>query len=80
MTADVSIRNATKVFGAFRALDDVSLDIAAGEFIVLLGPSGCGKTTLLSILGGFIDPTSGTVAIGRGSRSITERALERASA
>ena len=57
MTADVSIRNATKVFGSFRAPDDVSLDIAAGEFIVLLGPSGCGKTTMLSILGGFIDPT-----------------------
>jgi spermidine/putrescine transport system ATP-binding protein len=64
MTADVSIRNATKVFGAFRALDDVSLEIAAGEFIVLLGPSGCGKTTLLSILGGFIEPSSGMIAIG----------------
>ena len=64
MTADVSIRNATKVFGSFRALDGVSLNIAAGEFIVLLGPSGCGKTTLLSILGGFIEPTSGTISVG----------------
>lgn len=64
MTADVSIRNASKIFGTFQALDDVSLEIAAGEFIVLLGPSGCGKTTLLSILGGFIEPTSGMIAIG----------------
>ncbi len=64
MTADVSIRNATKTFGAFRALDSISLDIAAGEFIVLLGPSGCGKTTLLSILGGFLEPSEGTIAIG----------------
>ncbi len=64
MTASVSIRNLTRTFATFKALDDVWLDIAAGEFIVLLGPSGCGKTTLLSILGGFLTPTSGTVKIG----------------
>ena len=56
-----------KVFGrgeaAFRALDDVSLDIRAGEFFTLLGPSGCGKTTLLRLLAGFERPTSGTIML-----------------
>lgn len=64
MTASVNIQNITKTFGAFNALNDLSLTIDAGEFIVLLGPSGCGKSTLLSIIGGFLTPTSGKVFIG----------------
>jgi spermidine/putrescine transport system ATP-binding protein len=63
MTADVSIRGVRHDFGNYTALHDINLNIAAGEFIVLLGPSGCGKTTLLSILGGFIEPTAGQVLI-----------------
>jgi putative spermidine/putrescine transport system ATP-binding protein len=47
-----------------RALDDVSLNVAAGEFVSLLGPSGSGKTTLLGILGGFIQSSSGSVHFG----------------
>ena len=64
MTADVTLHNVTKTFGDFTALNEISLDIEAGEFIVLLGPSGCGKSTLLSIIGGFLAPTSGKVLIG----------------
>src|SRR5438105_7978612 len=45
-----------KKFGALRAVDRLSLDIAAGEFFALLGPSGCGKTTLLRMLAGFETP------------------------
>ena len=61
---NVEIRRASKHYGAVRALDDVSLNVAAGEFVSLLGPSGSGKTTLLGILGGFIQPSSGSIHFG----------------
>ena len=64
MTAPLTVRDLSHTFGHHRALENVNLTVQPGEFIVLLGPSGCGKTTLLSILGGFITPTSGTVDIG----------------
>ena len=64
MTAPLIVQGLSHHFGTLAALRDVNLTIEPGEFIVLLGPSGCGKTTLLSILGGFITPTSGTVTIG----------------
>ena len=64
MTADVALDAVTHRFGAFTALRGVHLHIEAGRFAVLLGPSGCGKTTLLSIIGGFLVPTVGTVRIG----------------
>lgn len=59
----IQIQNVTKAFGKVKAVDNVSLDILAGEFFVLLGPSGCGKTTLLRMIAGFEQPTSGRVLI-----------------
>ncbi|MEV0634811.1 ABC transporter ATP-binding protein [Streptomyces sp. NPDC050619] len=50
-------------FGSYQAVDGISLDIAAGEFLCLLGPSGCGKSTLLSALAGFTPATSGTITV-----------------
>ncbi|MFD4501460.1 ABC transporter ATP-binding protein [Streptomyces sp. NPDC058457] len=50
-------------FGSFHAVDGITLDIAAGEFLCLLGPSGCGKSTLLSALAGFVRPSEGVLTV-----------------
>ena len=60
----VRLRGVTKAFGAFVAVDDISLDIYEREFFSLLGPSGCGKTTLLRMLAGFEHPTGGSIELG----------------
>lgn len=59
----ITLTSVTKQFGDTVAVDDVSLQIEGGEFFSLLGPSGCGKTTTLSIIGGFVYPTTGEVRI-----------------
>jgi spermidine/putrescine transport system ATP-binding protein len=63
MSALVEVRDVTKKFGDFTALDHVSLEIAEGEFMTFLGPSGCGKTTCLRLISGFEQPTSGQILI-----------------
>jgi spermidine/putrescine transport system ATP-binding protein len=61
--SDVVIKNISKFFGDFRALNNVSLEIKKGEFFSLLGPSGCGKTTLLRIIAGFENPDKGELTL-----------------
>jgi iron(III) transport system ATP-binding protein len=63
MTA-ITLKGITKHFGQTVAVDHVDLVINSGELFFLLGPSGCGKTTLLRMIAGFIEPTSGTLLFG----------------
>ena len=62
--ATVALKDVTKVFGdGTVAVDNVSLDVGDGEFMVLLGPSGCGKSTVLRMVAGLEDPTSGAIVL-----------------
>jgi spermidine/putrescine transport system ATP-binding protein len=63
-TSDVRLENVTKEFDDVTAVDDLSLEIERGSFFALLGPSGCGKTTTLRMIGGFEEPTAGTIYLG----------------
>jgi spermidine/putrescine transport system ATP-binding protein len=69
MTTDVRLEKITKRFDEVVAVDDLSLDIESGKFYALLGPSGCGKTTTLRMIGGFEEPTEGTIYLG--DRTVT---------
>ncbi|TIW40943.1 MAG: sn-glycerol-3-phosphate ABC transporter ATP-binding protein UgpC, partial [Mesorhizobium sp.] len=62
--AQVAITNVAKAFGPVKVLHDVSVDIADGQFVVLVGPSGCGKSTLLRMVAGLETVSGGTIAIG----------------
>jgi NitT/TauT family transport system ATP-binding protein len=69
----IAIRNLTKQFptksGVFTALDNISIDIPSGQFFVIVGPSGCGKTTLLRILAGLEQASSGSVEVIAGQQN-----------
>ena len=60
----VSLDHVSKRFDDVAAVDELTLDVADEEFLVLLGPSGCGKSTALRMIAGLEDPTSGTITIG----------------
>src|SRR3954466_3399874 len=62
-TTGLELRGLTKDFGAFKAVDDLDLDVPSGSFFALLGPSGCGKTPTLRMVAGLETPTSGTIRL-----------------
>ena len=63
--ATIEMKNIVKQYGdGFPAVNDVSIDVADGEFVILVGPSGCGKSTLLRMIVGLEDITAGDVIIG----------------
>ena len=64
------LENLRKTFGDIVAVDDLSLEIHAGEVFGLLGPNGAGKTTMVNLAVGLLTPDSGTIAVGGGSPTV----------
>src|ERR1700748_255027 len=59
----ISVQNLVKTFGSFKAVNDVSFDVSAGEIFAFLGPNGAGKTTTIKMLTTLLKPTSGSIAL-----------------
>src|SRR3954454_15171591 len=76
MAVVLELQRVSKQFGSQHAVRDVSLGVERGEFFALLGPSGCGKTTTLRLVGGFEQPTAGTILLN-GNRIDHLRPYER---
>jgi len=74
----ISLEHVTRRYGDRVAVDDLSVEIAAGELAVLVGPSGCGKTTTLRMINRLVEPTSGTIRVGgRDTRELPVTELRR---
>src|SRR5450755_1021092 len=67
------LRNISHSYGRLRVLEDISLEVQHGEFVAIVGPSGCGKTTLLNLLSGFDQPTSGSIERKGESRMVHQK-------
>jgi len=76
--SSIRLRNISKRFGSTAALEDINLEIPAGELLFLLGPSGCGKTTLLRIIAGLLEPTGGHIFLD--DRDVTHLRTEQRNA
>jgi spermidine/putrescine transport system ATP-binding protein len=63
MQIALSVKKVTRTFADFVAVNNVSFEVTDGSFFSILGPSGCGKTTLLRMIAGLTEPTSGTIEI-----------------
>ena len=72
VTKEFDIRGTSE---KFTAVEDINIDVAPGEFLVLVGPSGCGKSTLLDLLGGLSSPTAGRILLD--GKQITGPGLDR---
>ena len=70
----IEVSNVSRIFGTFRAVNDVSFSIPTGQIVGLLGPTGAGKTTTMRMITGFLKPTSGTIKID--GTDITENPVE----
>ena len=74
----IEIRNLSKHFGPFRAVDDVSFSVAKGEVLGFLGPNGAGKSTTMKMLTGFLPPSAGTARVAGHDVRTAPLALKRA--
>ena len=72
--SSIHLNGVSRHYGAFVAVDDVSLDVEQGEFVTILGPSGSGKTTVLSMIAGLNRPTGGSIHIG--GRDVTALGID----
>ena len=68
--AELLLEQVSKRYGETLVVEDLTLAIRQGEFLVLLGPSGCGKTTTLRMIAGFVEPSSGRISLG--GRDVTQ--------